>query len=355
MKHYQYILTLARLRRAGTVAPGPALPLALVLLLCLASGTVRATGPTSQTCTGWGSATTGTAELNLPSTLTIPVDAVAGSTLATGSATLSPGALQCLDTNRQEIYTTTWNWGSLGSDSNTSTIVVAPGIGLKLSYTGVSGANLGGGASELPYAGGSAITFGFNWSALNWTLMRIGGAIGTGVYTGGVIGIGTLTLPGGDIRQLNIQQSSAVTLTAACTLAADRTTLLLPDTSTAALTRDDHSDSRDLTLSVTCPAGMTMSNGTTLTLSTAAVDATDSTLVGSTGTAKGVGIEVLDDKGNRVNASGGAVKQASFSQGSSTAAPGTSQLFNVRMARQTGATVTAGTVQGTFTLTLTVN
>ncbi|MHC0025529.1 fimbrial protein [Enterobacter vonholyi] len=319
------------------------LPALCLLPLLMLPGLARA----AVTCTGWGSATQNVA-LGLPSTVDIPLNATAGTVLASGNATLPP-ALRCTDTSTgQDVTTTSWSWsGSQGYDSTTDSILLLPGIGLQLS-AGVTG----GGGGQLPASGGTVNRNGFNWTSLSWQLVRTGGAIGPGQSTFGTIGQGQLAA-GGNLYLMNIQQTAPVNVTTACVLSTDKSTVQLPDTDTDVLSQAGVSNSAALTAYVTCPANVRVFS--TLTMSTTAADTTDNTLVGNTGQAKGVAIEVLDGSGNRVSAQGGTVKLPRFTQGSSTAAPGASQALSVRMVHLSGQPVIPGTVQGTFTLTLTVN
>lgn len=318
----------------------------LVISLLLLPGLARA----AVTCTGWGGQTNQNISLNLPATVDLPLASVPGTVLATGSASL-PGALRCTDSGTGlDVTTTNWSFSSpYGYDSGTDSTLLTRGIGLKLAWVSA----VGSAGAALPTSGGVGNTDGFNWSQLNWTLVRTSGAEGPGQSTFGTVGQGVLTLPDATTYIMRLQQNPAVTVTAACTLSSDKTTVLLPDTDAGALAKDGYSASAQLTGYVTCPANVRVFS--TLTMSTPAADATDNTLVASTGSAKGVAIEVLDGSGKRISAQGGTVILPRFTQGSSAATPGASQVLSVRMAHQAGAAVVAGTVQGTFTLTLTVN
>jgi len=159
---------------------------------------------------------------------------------------------------------------------------------------------------------------------------------------------------GGTPPTLNLISGNPVMVSAACTLSVDKSLVILPDTSTLVMMKTGYSDSVPLTAGITCPGNTKISNGTTLTMGTALTDETDISLVGNTGTATGVGIEVLDSDGNRVSASSGTVQQEAFMQ-KEAGLPGATEKFAVRMVRHPEAKVTPGTIYGTFTLTLTTN
>ena len=322
----------------------------LAVSLCL-SGAAHAT------CTGWGGSMVQSVDLGLPATLTLTAsNSTTGTVLASGSTSVPP--LTCTNVqNRPDYNMTAVNWNSSLApvSGNPSLRYVAAGIALRLKYTGPGGQSTLTGAST----GGSYTqsSGGLNWSAVSWELVRVDGTVTPGQVTGGmVVSVATRDEDNtGQAPTLQIRVNNAVTVAATCTLAVDKSLVTLPDTDAGALTQAGYSSSVPLSAGITCPGNTTISNGTTLTLSTSKVDGLDNTLVGSTGTATGVAIEVLNDKGTRVSAQNGTVAQAAFTQGSNTAAPGATQAFSVRMAHQAGVAVTAGTVQGVFTLTLTLN
>ncbi len=311
-------------------------------MLLLASG--MATAADSYTCTGWGTSDSNTVQLNIPPTVAIPLNATTGSVIASGTATL-PSPMACHNsTTGDDITSTSWSWGGI-ADSSTDSTRIADGVGLKLAYTPVGGSTP---VILSPSTMGSINTQGFNWSTLTWSLVRLSGNAASSQSAPGNITTGQLILPDGTIRLLNINQSSAFNITATCALSTDKSTVELPDTDSDELMQYGYSRSTSLTASVTCPQNTVITNGTTLTLSTGLADSTDTSLVGSTGLAKGVAIEVLDDKNNRVSAQNGKVNQSQFSGA-------TTQNFSVRMVKQVGQIVTPGTVQGSFILTLKVN
>lgn len=311
-----------------------------LLLLLMLPGLARAV------CTGWPAGTTqGKISVTLPQTLTIPADATAGTVLTRGYEAFNPGALSCTS-GGQPVTSTTWSWNQNGG-SGTSTIGLAAGLGLRLTPQ-----NPGSCLSDLPWQGGSANTGGFNWAAVAWELVRTSATLSTGSVSGATIGTGMIQADGQAWPVSVI--TSTMTVSASCNLSVDKSLVTLPDTDAGVLARDGVSAAASLTAYVTCPANTTLSGGISLTLATAKADATDNTLVGNTGTATGVAIEVLGSDGKRVSVQGGTVTQKAFTQ-SSTSSAGASQAFSVRMAHLNGQTVSAGTVQGTFTLTVSVN
>lgn len=315
-----------------------------------AMGAAR-TAHAADTCTGWGGEINKTVDLGLPATLDLTTaNSTAGAVLASGSVSLQP--LTCEDGSGQAYTGTSLAWMT-GSPGDPDVRIVAPGLGLRLKYVAAKG---GAGTLSSVSAGGySNQTSGLNWSAVNWELLRLSDTVTPGTLPpASVARVGVGASVNGGSPVLNLMSGSPVVVSAACTLSVDKSLIVLPDTSTLALMEKGYSDSVPLSAGITCPGNTYLRSGTTLTLSTSAPDGTDSTLVGNTGTATGVGIEVLDSIRNRINASGGTVTQAPFTQGS-VAMPGATQEFSVRLARLSGAGVTAGTVRGVFTLTLTVN
>lgn len=320
-------------------------------LTCLAlglslSGEARAA---ADICTGWGSDVTKDVDLRLPATVNIPVDASAGAVLASGSAAVP--AIVCRNELTNQVVTLTEvRWSSSTSDSGSGLRYVAPGIGIRLKYHATSG------ASASLSAVGFSDTQGLDWQSVDWELVRAPGTAATGKTTSGVLAsvvLDSAVRPSWAAPTLRLTVSNAPVVTAACSLATDKSLVVLPDTSAAEMMSAGYSASRDVQAQITCPADTTLSGGTTLTLSTPQADA-DPTLVKNAGTAKGVAIEVLSGT-TRVSAGGGTLSQAAFTQGSSTASPGATQTLSVRMVRQSGQQVSGGTVQGTFTLTLAVN
>lgn len=319
-------------------------------LACLALSLVLSGVAQADTCTGWGSDVTKDADLGLPATVDIPVSATAGTVLASGSVTVP--AITCRnDTTGQLVTLTEVNWSTGTSDAGSGLRYVAPGIGIRLKYHATSGAS-----AFLSSAYSAGDTQGLDWQSVDWQLVRAPGTAATGKTTSGVVVsvvLDSAVRPSWAAPTLRLTVGNAPVVTAACTLATDKSLVVLPDTGVAEMMSAGYSASRDVRAQITCPADTTLSGGTTLTLSTPQTD-TDSTLVKNTGTATGVAIEVLSGT-TRVSAGGGTVSQAAFTQGSSTASPGATQTLSVRMVRQSGQPVSGGTVQGTFTLTLAVN
>lgn len=280
--------------------------------------------------------------LDFPATLDLTTSTKPGDILASGLASTTPW------TCTPSTPTGKIDWIA-GTDGGNDVRILASGIGLKLNYLSQST-----GAHDV--SSGGATSVNFDWTGINWSLVRLSETATTGSTSfSSVIARGQMTDPESGLPvTMDITAGRLPVLTALCALSVDKTQITLPDTETTVIKRDGHSDSRDLLAQVTCPADTTLSSGTTLTLSTPFAEASDNSLIGNSGSAKGVAIEVLDDKNNRINAQGGAIKQARFTQ-TGTAAPGATQTYQVRMLALPGAEVEAGTVQGTFTLTLTVN
>ena len=323
-------------------------------LTCLAlglslSGEARAA---ADICTGWGSDVTKDIDLGLPASVNIPVNATVGAVLASGTAAVP--AIVCRNSAGQPLNMTDVTWVAATVDAGSGLRYVAPGIGIRLRYYPTNSA-----PASLPSAnagGYNQNTQGLDWHSVDWELVRLPGTVATGKTTGGilvVVAVNAAASAGGSAPTLRLSINNAPVVTAACSLATDKSLVVLPDTGAAELMSAGYSASRDVQAQITCPADTTLSGGTTLTLSTPQADA-DPTLVKNTGTAKGVAIEVLSGT-TRVSAGGGTLSQAAFTQGSSTASPGATQTLSVRMVRQSGQQVSGGTVQGTFTLTLAVN
>lgn len=305
-------------------------------------------------CSGWGSATDMTVYLGVPASVTLTdSNSSTGSVLASGTANVTP--LLCQDPTGTSVKSGL-SWGSSSSAYDSTTRRIAPGIGLQLTWTSPDGRSGSlSPASSTPTSG--VDSDGLYWSQLAWKLIRLPDTAMTGTWQGAnlvnVFMDDTSVSTG--TRTLHLYTGTgSVTLTAVCALSVDKPLVTLPDTDADDLMRDGHSASVALSAAVTCPAGTTLSNGTTITMATPLADATDNTLVGSTGTAKGVAIEVLDGSGKRVSAQNGTVSQGAFTQ-NGTASPGVTQGYSVRMALLPGHIVTPGSVQGSFTLTVSVN
>lgn len=324
---------------------------ALTTLACLTMGLVwSAPAVAADTCTGWGGSSTKTIELNLPPSLDLTTtNSHANAVLASGSVALTP--LACESSSGQEITATSQFWYT-GSPAGPDIRTVAPGLGLRLKYVPV-----GGGYGTLSAVNATAgQTSGLNWQAVNWELIRLSDTLTPGTLPSArLLQISLDTRDSsGNSPTLNLISASPVVVSAACTLSVDKSLIELPETSTRKMMEEGYSDGVSLRASVTCPGNTRINNGTSLMLSSATLDSTDPSLVGNTGTASGVGIEVLDQHGKRVSASSGEVEQPPFTQ-QGVGAPGAIQDFTVRMIKHVGETVEPGTVLGTFTLTLTVN
>lgn len=316
----------------------------MILSLALLPAAARA----AVTCTGWGSQQLLYIDLNLPASVDLPLNAVPGTVLATGSLPFSQ-PLRCTDSaTGQDVTSTNWRWLSMGYDSTSDSSVITSALGLRMSVVPASG----GSAVDIPAAGGVVSTQGFYWSQVNWTLVRNGNRGSPGNSGVGPAAEAVLTLPDGSSRILSFRSLQDIVTTMTCTLSTDRNTVLLPDTDAGELVKNGVSASASLSAYLTCPAltGATA----TLTVSTPLAETSDASLVGNSGSAKGVAIEVLDESGKRISASGGTSAKV-IRQGTSTAAPGVTRILGVRMTHLNGQTVSGGTVQGTFTLTLAVN
>lgn len=305
-------------------------------------------------CNGWGGETTKTVVLNWPTTLDLTIsNGHANSVLASGSSAVMP--IYCENDAGQQSTLTSVNWIT-GTSQGSDIRVISPGIGLRVRYVSTAGSGI---VPSVNSGGFSSQTNGLNWTSLNWELIRLSDTVTPGTLQPArlveiSLGAGTGADGSGYTPVLGLISTTPVILSAACVLSVDKSLIILPDTSTLKLMKDGYSSSESLVAAITCPENTLISNGTTLTVRAATLDATDSTLVGNTGTARGIGIEVLDDKGNRVSANNGALPQPAFIQ-SDTAAAGVMQNFKVRMVRLPAEKVIAGTVSGTFTITLTVN
>ncbi|MFX2612014.1 fimbrial protein [Enterobacter mori] len=324
-------------------------PLLCTALSLVLPGIARA----ADTCTGWGGEVTKFVDLGLPATLDLTTsNGTAGTILASGSVGVPP--LTCVNDAGQAYSQTAVNWMT-GSSAQPDIRTLAPGLGLRLKYVAVDG---GTGTLPSTSAGTHSVpTNGLNWAAVNWELIRLAGTLTPGSLSSAnvaTVSLGANADGAGTWPTLWLKNSTPVIVSASCVLSVDKTLIILPDTSTLTLKKEGVSESVPLTAGITCPENTFINNGTTLTLDSAVVDSSDITLVGNTGTSSGVGIEVLGGDGNRVSASGGTVRQAVFTQGSS-AAPGATQSFSVRMKHLPNTEVTPGTIQGTFTLTLTLN
>ncbi|WP_158262952.1 fimbrial protein [Kosakonia sp. H7A] len=320
------------------------------LLACIVLGLalLPAAARAAVTCTGWGNQQLQYVDLNLPSTVNLPLDAVTGSVLATGSDVFAL-PLRCIDSvTGKDVTNTDWRLLSMGYDSASDSGIITSALGLKLSVVPATG----GGAVDIPSAGGSVNTQGFYWSQVKWTIVRNSNRGSPGNSGVGAVMEAVLTLPDGTNRILSFRGLQDIVTTATCTLSTDKNTVLLPDTDAGELVKNGVSASASLSAYMTCPAftGATA----TLTVSTPLAETSDASLVGNSGSAKGVAIEVLDESSKRISASGGTTA-AIIRQGTSTAVPGLTRTLGVRMTHLNGQTVSAGTVQGTFTLTLAVN
>lgn len=301
-------------------------------------------------CTGWGGESTQTVEMNLPPSLDLTTsNSHANTVLASGSVALTP--VTCKNSEGQDVTATSLSWFT-GSPAGPDIRTVAPGLGLRLKYVAV-----GGGSATLSSVNStSGQTSGLNWRALNWELIRLSDTLTPGTLPSARLLQISLAGSAGDsgVPTLNLISGSPVVVSATCSLSVDKSLIELPDTSTHKMMEEGFSDSEQLKAGITCPGNTRINNGTSLTLGTSAPDRTDLSLVGNTGTAGGVGIEVMDQQGKRISASSGKVEQAPFTQ-QGAGAPGATQDFAIRMVKIPGETVTPGSVIGTFTLTLTVN
>lgn len=324
------------------------------MLLCIALwGGVPGIANSADTCTGWGGEVTKFVDLRLPTTLDLTTNNNAtGIILASGSVSVPP--LNCINESGEEYTQTSTNWMN-GSSELPDIRTISSGLGLRLKYVTPTG-----GIGVLPSINSvmnSASTNGLNWTTVKWELIRISGVLTPGSLS--LTNIATVTV-GANVEgsgkgpTLWLKNSAPVIISANCVLSVNKSLIILPDTTTQTLKMAGVSESVSLAAAINCPQNTFISNGASLTLSTSVVDATDITLVGNTGTSTGVGIEVIDNEGKRVSASGGVVHQALFTQ-ESAAIPGAIQNFSVRARHHSGTEITAGTIRGTFILTLAIN
>jgi type 1 fimbria pilin len=302
-------------------------------------------------CNGWVGETLKILDLGLPATLDLTVSNSEKNTiLASGSVAVPP--LVCGDGSGNAYTMTSLNW-LIGTPGSTDIRTIAPGLGLRIKYVMV-----GGGTSHLPSTDSgfySNATNGLNWSTLQWELIRLSSTVTPGALP--LSNIARLAIGAninGAAPTLQLMTGNPMIVTASCVIAVDNAMVVLPDISSQAMLDNGHSESVALSAGIICPGNTVMANGTSLTLTTAAQDKVDPTLVRNTGTATGVAIEVLDQHGQRVNASGGVVSQDPFTQ-AYTSLPGVTEEFNVRMTRLPEQVVTPGSVHGTFIITLTTN
>lgn len=325
----------------------------LLLPMTLPASSIAATTGGEDSCTGWGGELTKTIDLNLPAALDLEVaGSTKGSVLSSGIVRVPP--LSCQDPQGQAFTRTSLVWFG-GSVEALDIRTISPGLGLRLKYLSNAG-----GVNTLPAAGSAGYseqTNGLSWRAIKWELIRLAAPLKEGIFPGGEIARITLDAnPGGTgiAPSLILKSSNALALSFSCMLSVDKSILTLPDTSIAKLMDENVSDSVGFTTSITCPENTDMEKGTALVLTAISKEKSDGMLVGNTGTATGIGIELLDNEGNRLNAGGGLIHQAPWNQGS-VSAPGVAEEFRVRMVRLPEQQVEAGTVRGTFTLTLKIN
>ena len=312
------------------------LAVAVVLMGMLCSTGARAAG-----CTGWGADTDRDLDIAIGD-LSVP----AGSSLATSWSEVLSGssgavALSCTDINGLAITNTTWSWLMGGSTSDSFTRAgMTTGIGLRLKITQANSVQ-----SFINATDGVKATGGFNWNMLSWIVVYTNGAldISQPMFSAGPLLKGTLTLSDGSTRTLTIRNTTTARVVPECTV----DTIPSIEFGNVSMLRfasvGDAGPSRTFSVGVTCPTNI-QTGSMTLSLAAAQTDGTVPTLLGNSGTATGIGVEVLDGNGNRVNANG-TVAGAGF-------VTSTSQTWSVRFVR-TGA-VSAGTVRATATLNVTV-
>jgi len=312
----------------------------LCVLLYLYSGVANAT------CS-WNGQNSTVVNIQVPSYIALTPQVSVGEVLASGDINFPE--LTCNDGEAQSQQTS-WLWNS-GTDAGQNLRQVSPGIGIRLKWAAANS----GESAYLSSGSGLASTGDFNWSSLHWELIRISGTIIKGQQVAaGVLGQGNIiSRSDNSSRDFVLQLANAATITAVCSLSVDKSLVLLPDTDANILTTNGYSGSVPLNAYVTCPTDTTLPNGTNLRLATSQADITDNSLVGNAGNAQGVAIEILNGN-KRVSAQDGRVEQTSFTQGVA-GTTGATETLNVRMSRLPGQKVTAGSVRGTFTLTLSVN
>ncbi|MCK2177819.1 MULTISPECIES: fimbrial protein [Enterobacter cloacae complex] len=319
------------------VACRPAAGAVLLLTGLLWGSTAQAAG-----CTGWGTDTDRYLDIAIGD-LSIP----AGSTLASVSwsevmsGSSAAAALSCTDDSGQPVTNTTWTWLAGGSSGDLWTRSgETAGIGLRLTATRTDGVQAGINAAD-----GVKATGGFNWSSLTWRVVHTSGAvdISQAMFSPGPLLKGTLTMPDGTTRTLTIRNTTTPRVVPECVV----DTIPSLEFGNVSMLRfaavGDTGPQKAFTVGVTCPVNV-QTSGMTLSLTASQTDATDPGLLGNSGTATGIGVEVLDGSGNRVSANG-SVAGAGF-------VTSTSQTWGVRFVR-TG-TVSAGTVRATATINVTV-
>ncbi|HCC5977151.1 TPA: fimbrial protein [Citrobacter koseri] len=291
-------------------------------------------------CTGWGTDTSrevtitqGDIILSAGSTLT----ASPGGWLGAGSAAVP--SLVCTDDSGQTITGTTWTWlggSDIGDVSRRGGDTT--GIALDLMYTRAGGI-------QGNFGSGTLNTQGFDWQSVRLGLIYRNGSVDISqpALRAGPLIRGTLTLPDGATRTLTIVNGSTIRVVPECVVDAIPSVEFGNVSMLRFTSVGDTGPQKPFTVDVTCPANI-QTGGMTLSLSSPQTDAADPTLLGNSGTATGIGVEVLDGNGNRVNANG-SVAGAGF-------VTSTSQTWGVRFVR-TG-TVSAGTVRATATINVTV-
>ncbi|MGG1929428.1 hypothetical protein M987_04634 [Enterobacter soli ATCC BAA-2102] len=310
-----------------------------VLLL---TGLLWGTAAQAAGCTGWGTDTERYLDIAIGD-LSIP----AGSTLASVSwsevlsGSSAAAALYCTDDGGQPVTNTTWTWLAGGNSGDLWTRSgETAGIGLRLTANRTDGVQSGINAAD-----GVKTTGGFNWNSLTWRVVHTSGVvdISQAMFSPGPLLKGTLTMPDGTTRTLTIRNTTTPRVVPECVV----DSIPAVEFGNVSMLRfasvGDAGPQRSFTVGVTCPANI-QTSGMTLSLTAAQTDSSDPTLLGNSGTATGIGVEVVDGNGNRVNANG-SVAGAGF-------VTSTSQTWGVRFVR-TGP-VSAGTVRATATINVTV-
>lgn len=298
------------------------------------------TGALAAGCTGWGTDTSrevtitqGDISLAAGSSLT----ASPGGWLGAGSAAVP--SLICTDDDGQVISNTSWTWlggtdiGDLATRGGDTS-----GIGLDLMYTRPGG-------SQSNFGSGTLNSQGFDWQSVRLGLTYRGGSVDISqpALRAGPLIRGTLTMPDGSTRTLTIVNGSAIRVVPECVVDSIPAVEFGNVSMLHFASVGDTGPQRSFTVGVTCPANI-QTGGMTLSLTAAQTDSGDPTLLGNSGTATGIGVEVVGGNGNRVNANG-TVTGAGF-------VTSTSQTWGVRFVR-TGP-VSAGTVRATATINVTV-
>ncbi|WP_370605581.1 fimbrial protein [Citrobacter braakii] len=309
-----------------------------IIFTCLiSSGMARADG-----CTGWG----GDTERNLDITigdLSIPSSSALTSTNWSEimNGTSAATALLCTDSNDLSIINTNWYWlfGS-SSDNQWTRSSNTSGIGLKFTVVNSNGTQIPIDATD-----GFKMTGGLDWASLQWGLVRMPENIDISkpIFSSGPLAKAVLTLSDGSTRTLTIRNTTSPRIIPECTVDAitpvefgNVSLLSFPSVG-------DVGPEKTFRVGVTCPNGI-LTSSMMLSLSAAQTDSVDSTLIGNSGTASGIGVEVLDNNGQRVN-----VNSSVYGGGFLTS---TSQTWGVRFVR-TGS-MSAGTVRAIATINVTV-